>query len=105
MESTGRHSPPFPNDADHIIQEIPAKFQPHGESVAALGLEMRLDLSPYLAISGREGDVGRAPQASKETVHIVEGVSEAPEQRLEVSFDVDISALDARIGNGFGQLS
>ena len=101
----GRHSPPFPDDADHILQEIPAKLQPHGESVPALGLEMRLDLSPYLAIPGRGGDVGRAPQASKETVHIAEGVFEAPDQRLEVAFDVDISCLGARIGNGFGQLS
>lgn len=100
-----RHPPPFTDDANHIFQEAPVIFQPHEERVPALVLEMRLDVSPYGAIAGRGRDVGRAAQAAKETVHIREGVFEAPEQGAAVSFDVDISCLESRIGNGFGQLS
>lgn len=66
---------------------------------------MGLNVSPYLAVPGRGGEVGSAAQASKEMVHIIEGVFKAPEQGLQVVFDVGIPCVQSWIGNGVGQLS
>lgn len=99
------HSTPFINDTDHIIQEHPVQLQPHGERIVAFLLEMALDLSPHMAVPGGGGDVGSAGQASKEPADIFEGVIQTPKQGLEVVFDGDLSGLQSRIGNGFGQLS
>lgn len=99
------HAPPVTDDANHIFQKPPVIFQSDSKSIPALLLEMRLDIPPNLAVTGRHGDVVGSCQTPEETMNIIEGVFETPQQRLHVLSDLGMSSLQLRIQTDICQFS